>query len=112
MIFKKPKTLRISFDYDGTLTTEKGRLALSLAKGHTIFVITARDFNRNNLDLYTNLFKLGFTPSDIYFTTNKALIARKLMIDIHVDNQDHRVRGWMDIGKDSFLGEFEGRVSS
>lgn len=87
--------LVVSFDFDNTLTEEKGK---SMAKdlinrGYRIIIITSRPHDvlykyQNNSDLYELSRELGIPERDIIFTTNqpKEMFMVNSKIKIHVDD--------------------------
>ena len=107
--------MNISFDYDHTLTTEKGLLALSLDKNHNLHVVTARSFHDNNEQMYKKLFSLGFKPHHIHFSSRKYITIAKLKIDAHVDNNldilsdisFHTSRKTFNVNDKFFIRDFE-----
>lgn len=78
---------KISFDYDGTLTTAKGmRKAKELAAGNTLYIISARKIKTGMLKKAQ---ELGIPMSHVYATgSNDAKIEKikQLKIDKHFDN--------------------------
>mgnify|MGYP003350429955 CR=1 FL=1 len=79
---------KISFDYDDTLTTEKGmQLAEEFVmKGAVVYIISAR---REKDGMLTRAKRLGIPESRIYATgSNKAKIekVKELGVDRHYDN--------------------------
>jgi uncharacterized HAD superfamily protein len=81
---------KISFDYDGTLSTTKGKelAAEKLADGHDVWIITARQKEDNNNAVYTTAERLGIPRSRIKFTNgqDKWKWMQRYDIDIHYDN--------------------------
>lgn len=86
---------RISFDYDGTLSTTKGKeLAMEkIATGHDVWIITARQREDNNNAVYTTAERLGIPRSRIKFTNGKDKwpYMQRYDIDIHYDNNQDQV---------------------
>lgn len=89
--------MKISFDYDGTFSTAKGKERASRLRdeGHTIYIISARDSKENiNGD---------FVPqSRIYATgSNEAKVAKvkELDIDRHYDNNADVVAQLPGVGR-------------
>jgi hypothetical protein len=79
---------RISFDFDNTLTTDKGKALLEseIAKGNRIYIISARQ-DETELDKFGA--RYGIPLSRIYATgSNKAKVEKvlELRIAIHYDN--------------------------
>ena len=86
---------KISFDYDGTLSTTKGKelAAEKLATGHDVFIITARQREDNNDAIYTTAERLGIPRSRIKYTNGKDKWPYMVRydIDIHYDNNQEQV---------------------
>lgn len=86
---------RISFDYDGTLSTTKGKelAAEKIAGGHDVFIITARQRESDNDAVYTTAARLGIPRSRIKFTNGKDKYPYMVRydIDIHYDNNQDQV---------------------
>lgn len=92
---------KISFDYDGTLSTAKGfDLAKDMiAKGNEVYIISARSI-RGTMAVRAN--KLGIPLDHVYATgSNSAKIEqiKKLNIDIHYDNNKDVVNELDGIGR-------------
>jgi len=93
---------KVSFDFDDTLTTEKGLSALKQAKndGKTIYIISARDTRTGMLSL-ANEYDI---PFERVFATgsNKAKIEKVLELNIgtHYDNNLDVINALPGIGKD------------
>jgi len=88
---------KISFDYDGTLSTTKGtELAKRLIKTNTIYIISARSSEEGML---SKAKEIGITR--IYATgSNKAKIEKikELGIDKHYDNNKDVVNALNKVG--------------
>jgi hypothetical protein len=86
---------KISFDYDGTLSTVKGKelAAEKIATGHDVWIITARQREDNNNAVYTTAERLGIPRSRIKFTNGKDKYPYMVRydIDIHYDNNQEQV---------------------
>jgi hypothetical protein len=86
---------KISFDYDGTLSTTKGKelAAEKIATGHDVWIITARQRESNNDAVYTTAERLGIPRSRIKYTNGKDKFPYMVRydIDIHYDNNQHQV---------------------
>lgn len=82
--YAKPK---ISFDYDGVVSTDKGKEKVKLlSKDATIYIISARDSKDEMLGVAK---ELGIPESRVYATgSNKEKVAtiERLGIDTHYDN--------------------------
>lgn len=82
------ETSKISFDFDGVLTTKRGKeLALrKIMDGYQVYIISAR---HNNYDILPIAKDLGILESRVYATgSNEAKIKKilELNIDTHYDN--------------------------
>lgn len=80
--------MRISFDYDGTLTTAKGRLlAISFINDNNdVYIISARS---SKTDLNKMAKRLGINESRVFATgsnSNKIEKIKELNIARHYDN--------------------------
>jgi hypothetical protein len=86
---------KISFDYDGTLSTTKGKelAAEKIATGHDVWIITARQRENNNDAVYTTAERLGIPRSRIKYTNGKDKYPYMVRydIDIHYDNNPEQV---------------------
>lgn len=85
---------KVSFDFDDTLTTERGQ---SLAKrfitqGKAVYIITRRQ-DSDSKEVYALADKLGIERSKIYFTNGKLKweTVKRLGIDIHYDNNQNEI---------------------
>jgi len=93
-------TTKVSFDYDGTLSTAKGiRKAMDLInKGITVYIISARDSKEGMLKIAR---RVGIPESRVYATgSNKAKVekVRELGISTHYDNNIDVVKELKGIG--------------
>jgi hypothetical protein len=83
----------ISFDYDGTLSTKKGKeiAAKFLADGKDVRILTARNIADDNSDLESTAKKLGIDT--IYYTNgrDKWSFVIKYNIKEHYDNNQEQV---------------------
>ena len=91
---------KISFDYDGTISTANGeKLAAELiAKGDTVYIISARS---GKVGMMAKADKLGIPESRVYATgSNKAKIEKVLELGIvkHYDNNSNVVNSLPGIG--------------
>ena len=81
--------MKISFDYDGVLTTEKGTdLALSLVKDNELFIISAR---HSKDELLKKADQIGIKHENVYATGSNNDKIRKIFelgIQKHYDNND------------------------
>jgi len=91
---------RISFDYDGTLSTKKGfDLAKELIKDNTLYIISARS---SKLEMLIRASQLGIPASRVFATgSNKAKVekVKELGINTHYDNNPDVIKELGNIGK-------------
>jgi len=84
---------KISFDYDGTLSTSKGRaLARELIKNNELYIITARH-KRDGTAVYSAAKELGIPFNRVYFTEGKDKypLVKRLGIAQHYDNNEEQI---------------------
>lgn len=81
--------MRVSFDFDGTISTSKGQ---GVAKkyidgGDTVYIVTARD-SEDSEPVYAVAKEVGIPRSRVYFTNGKLKWEKlkSLNIDVHYDN--------------------------
>jgi hypothetical protein len=91
---------KVSFDYDGVLSTKAGSdLARSLTNKATIYIISAR----GHIDVMSSKAKeLGINSSNVFATgSNKAKVQKilDLGISIHYDNNPDVIKELGSIGK-------------
>jgi len=83
----------ISFDYDGTLSTAKGKAiaAKFISDGKDVRILTARSIDGNNSDIESTAKKLGIDT--IYYTNgrDKWSFVIKYGIKEHYDNNQEQV---------------------
>lgn len=83
----------VSFDYDGTLSTKKGKEMASkfISEGKDVRILTARDESGDNTDLFSIAKELGIDK--IYFTNgrDKWSFVLKYKIREHYDNNKEQV---------------------
>ena len=83
----------ISFDYDGTLSTKKGKeLAKKfISEGKDVRILTAREISGDNRDLNATADELGI--ENIYYTNgrDKWSFVLKYGIKEHYDNNQEQV---------------------
>ena len=92
---------KVSFDYDETLSTQKGmQLAEEwISKGADVYIISARQEKDGML---TRANRLGIPESRIYATgSNKAKVEKikELEITIHYDNNEEVIKELGAIGR-------------
>ena len=93
--------IKVSFDYDGVISTEAGKLKAKklISNGDTCYIISAR---RNKADLLSAANAVGIPEHNVYATgSNEAKVAKvkSLNIDIHYDNNPDVVKTLGPIGK-------------
>lgn len=85
---------KISFDYDGTLSTDHGKqLAMAKMKsGNEIWIITARRMG-DDQSVFSVAEKLGIEREHIVFTDgrDKWPFVKKYAIAIHYDNNPEQI---------------------
>jgi hypothetical protein len=86
--------MKISYDFDDTLSTSKGQqMALNdIKNGNDVLILTARQ-ERDNEEVFKVANKLGIAHSNIHFTNGKdkwSFVIR-LKIDKHIDNNKEQV---------------------
>jgi uncharacterized HAD superfamily protein len=83
---------KISFDYDGVLTTSKGQNLIMemMRNGNEVFIITARRISVDVLELAR---KLNIPMDHVFFTSgsDKWKTIQKLNIDQHYDNNQEQI---------------------
>jgi len=89
VFFKKQEFSKISFDFDGTLSTKDGLLLAEKYKaaGDTLYIISARD--SIGQDMLDRAKELGIPESKIFATgsnENKVQKVKNLGIKTHIDN--------------------------
>lgn len=87
---------KVSFDYDGTLSTDKGKnLAKErIQRGDIVYIITARNENGNNQSLFNVAKDLGIDKQNIFFTNGKDKweTVKRLGINVHYDNNPEQIK--------------------
>ena len=86
--------MRISYDFDDTLSTSKGQeMAINdIKKGNEVLILTARN-ERDNEEVFKVADRIGIKRSNIHFTNGKdkwSFVIR-LKIDKHIDNNKEQV---------------------
>jgi hydroxymethylpyrimidine pyrophosphatase-like HAD family hydrolase len=86
---------RISFDYDGTLSTSKGKeTAIDRIKnGNDVYIITARQ-KSDSESVYNTANELGIDKHHVIFTNgeDKWKYILQYDIDIHYDNNEEQIK--------------------
>lgn len=86
--------MKISFDFDDTLTTAKGQeMALNeLKNGNEVLILTARQ-ERDSKPVYELADKLGIAHSNVHFTNgqDKWKYIIRYGIDKHIDNNQEQI---------------------
>lgn len=84
---------KISFDYDGTLSTKRGKelAAEKIANGNPVYIITARQKSDSH-DVYATADELGIQKSHVIFTNgeDKWKYILQYDIDIHYDDNEEQ----------------------
>lgn len=89
---------KVSFDYDGTLSTAKGKELAKSQRG-TVYIISARSSKDGMLNTAESL---GIPNSRVYATgSNEAKIAKikELGIDVHYDNNPDVINKLGSVGE-------------
>ena len=83
----------ISFDYDGTLSTDKGKeLAKSfIEKGIEVIIITARNSTDNNSDIESTAKDLNINKIVYTNQRDKWSFVQKFKVSTHYDNNKEQV---------------------
>jgi len=88
------KNTRISFDYDGVLSTDRGRLLAQrfIKEGAAVFIVTARGENQSK-SVYEVADILGIKRNRVIFTNHrdKADTVKRLKINVHYDNNAKQI---------------------
>lgn len=86
--------LKISFDYDGTLSTERGKnlAARTIQAGNEVYIITGRR-KADGAPVYAAADKLGIPADRVIFTEgrDKYETVAALGINLHYDNNKEQV---------------------
>ena len=99
--YRKAFASKISFDYDGVLSTAKGKekAAQFIKDGNTIYIISARGHKDGMLNTAK---ELGIPESRIYATgSNKVKVEKikELGINTHYDNNPDVIKELGSVGK-------------
>lgn len=85
---------KVSFDFDDTLSTQKGQdIALRLKReGKTLYIITRRQSSMSS-EVFKVADKIGIPHSRVYFTNGKMKweTIKRLNIGIHYDNNQDEI---------------------
>jgi len=86
---------RVSFDYDETLSTDKGKALAKkhISAGDEVYIITARQESGDNISLFNVASELGIAKDHIFFTNGKDKWeeVKKLGINTHYDNSQEQI---------------------
>lgn len=86
--------MKISFDYDGVLSTAPGRAlaSIKMQQGHIVYIVTARQ-KRDGEDVYATAKELGIPRTRVYFTegADKWKTIKHIGIQMHYDNNVEQV---------------------
>jgi hypothetical protein len=84
--------MKISFDYDGVLSTPQGKelAKRKIAEGDRVYVVTARGESQRVLDVAK---EVGIPRLQVYFTdgADKWKTIKRLGIERHYDNNQEQV---------------------
>jgi hypothetical protein len=82
--------MKVSLDYDGTLSTLEGKLLAQrlISQGYTVYVVTSRQDTSNAAAIYRRAEEVGIPRSRVYFTNGRPKLPtlRQLGIRRHYDN--------------------------
>jgi hypothetical protein len=103
---------KVSFDYDGTLSTDRGKemAKREIAAGSTVYIISARSSVEGMLGVAD---RLGIPHSRVYATgSNKAKVEKikSLGIDKHIDNNPDVTKELPSVGRNFETMEFASLV--
>jgi hypothetical protein len=84
--------MKVSFDFDGTLTEEviRNTARIFIIAGHDVWIITARDAGKNhNTDLYKMCEKIGLEEEKVIFTNGLYKVDEYIKgnFDLHYDDE-------------------------
>ena len=83
---------KISFDYDGVLTTENGKQLLKrkISEGYDVYIVTAR---RRSLTVINFARENGVPSNRVFFTEGKDKweTLQRLGIETHYDNNQEQI---------------------
>lgn len=86
---------KISFDFDGVLSTEKGEEKVKelIAQGKDVYIITRRHKAFGSA-VYQKAKKIGIPQNKIFFTEGRLKWneIKKLNIDVHYDNNENEIK--------------------
>lgn len=87
------KTEKVSFDYDGVLTTKQGQSLLKrkITEGYNVYIITARQEGDETVLRFAH--EHGVLRDHVYFTSgaDKGETIKRLGINKHYDNNKEQV---------------------
>ena len=85
----------VSFDYDGVLSTKKGKEMAKnhLTQGDKVYIITARQ-KTDSSAVYSTAAELGIPRSQVVFTEgrDKWTYVKRRKMDIHYDNNPEQIQ--------------------
>jgi len=86
---------KVSFDYDKTLSTSKGKKLATerINAGDEVYIITARKESGDNTSLFNVASELGIKKDHIFFTNgiDKWKEVKRLGINTHYDNNQEQL---------------------
>lgn len=95
---------KISFDFDGVLTNDRGRLLAKkfISEGAAVYIITSR--NESQGAKVRELAQvLGIRSSRVIFTKDKPDAIKRLKINVHYDNNPDTIQAIRAINKNAVL---------
>ena len=99
--------MKISFDFDGTLTVEaiKNSAKICIIGGHDVWIVTARTDCNYNTDLYKICDYIGLEHNKVIFTNGDLKITEyeKGNFDLHYDDEWDEVAAINNIGGTAVL---------
>lgn len=86
--------MKISFDYDGVLSTSPGKAlaTIKMKQGHLVYIVTARQ-DKDSEEVYNTAKELGIPRQRVHFTNgeDKWHAIKRLGIQMHYDNNKEQV---------------------
>jgi hypothetical protein len=87
--------MKISFDYDGVLSTAPGKAlaSIKMKQGHLVYIVTARQ-DSDSETVYNTAKELGIPRMRVHFTngSDKWPTIKQLGIQMHYDNNEEQVQ--------------------
>jgi acid phosphatase class B len=86
--------MKISFDYDGVLSTKAGKTlaSIKMKQGHLVYIVTARQ-DSDSETVYNTAKELGLPRMRVHFTNGKDKwpTIKQLGIQMHYDNNQEQI---------------------